>query len=90
MVAAEVEVLFSEHELFRPDVTGWGRERLAEAPDDVPITVTPDWVCEILSKNKRNDLIKKKRGYHRHHVGHCWVIDPVEQTLMVYRWSADG
>ena len=47
-------------------------------------------MCEILSTNKRNDLIKKKRTYHQHHVGHYWLVDPAELTLMVYRWSAVG
>jgi Uma2 family endonuclease len=52
--------------------------------------VRPDWVCEILSSNKRNDLIKKKRVYHRHQVPHYWIIDPEQETLAVYRWAQDG
>lgn len=88
--ASEAEILLSDRDVFRPDVAGWRRERLAEPPDEVPITVRPDWVCEILSSNRRNDLIKKKRVYHRHQVGHYWLVDPLEQTLMVYRWSPDG
>jgi Uma2 family endonuclease len=88
--ATEVEVLFEDSQVFRPDVVGWRRERLPELPAEVPVTVRPDWICEILSTNKRNDLIKKKRVYHRHHVGHYWIIDPIEETLAVYRWHADG
>lgn len=56
----------------------------------MPVTIRPDCVSEILSKNKRNDLIKKKRVYHRHQVGHYWILDPVEETLAVYRWHSDG
>jgi Uma2 family endonuclease len=88
--ATEVEVQFEETQVFRPDVAGWRREHLTELPAEVPITIRPDWICEILSKNKRNDLIKKKRVYHRHQVGHYWIIDPVEETLAVNRWHADG
>jgi Uma2 family endonuclease len=88
--ATEVEVKFEDTEVFRPDVAGWRRENLAELPAEVPITIRPDWICEILSKNRRNDLIKKKRVYHRHQVGHYWIIDPVEETLAVHRWHADG
>lgn len=88
--ATEVEILFEPTEVFRPDVAGWRRERLAELPSEVPITVVPDWVCEILSTNKQNDLIKKKRVYQRHGVRHYWIADPVEQTLAVYRWHEDG
>jgi Uma2 family endonuclease len=88
--ASEVEVLFEDTQVFRPDLAGWRRERLVALPAEVPITVRPDWVCEILSNNRTNDLVKKKRVYHRHQVGHYWIIDPVAETLSVNRWSADG
>jgi Uma2 family endonuclease len=87
--ATEVEVMFETTQVFRPDISGWRRERLPELPMEVPITVRPDWICEVLSQNKRNDLIKKKRVYHRHEVGH-WIVDPVEETLAVHRWHPDG
>lgn len=86
----EVEILFAETQILRPDVSGWRRERLPVMPREVPIRVRPDWVCEILSTNKRNDLIKKKRAYHRAEVGHYWLLDPDEQTLVVYRWHSEG
>jgi Uma2 family endonuclease len=88
--ATEVEVLLAPDQIFRPDVVGWRRERLPVLPSEVPIDVRPDWVCEILSQNKRNDLILKKRAYHRAGVGHYWIVDPVEETLSVNRWHADG
>ncbi|MDX2092608.1 MAG: Uma2 family endonuclease [Kofleriaceae bacterium] len=81
---------FAERRVFRTDVAGWRRDRLPTLPSDVPSVVTPDWICEVLSTNKRNDLIKKKRAYHDHHVGHYWLLDPIEETLAVYRWHQDG
>ena len=59
-------------------------------PAEVPIRVIPDWICEILSTKRSNDVVKKKRVYHRHHVGHYWILDPIEETLLVYRWGPDG
>ena len=88
--ATEVEIAFDDTNVFRPDVAGWRRERLPELPGEVPIRIRPDWTCEILSKNKHNDLIKKKRVYHRHRVTHYWIVDPAEETLAVYRWHDDG
>lgn len=88
--ATETEVQLAPDEVFRPDVVGFRRERMERLPSEVPILVRPDWVCEILSSNKRNDLIKKKRAYHRHGVPHYWIVDPEQETLVVYRWSADG
>jgi Uma2 family endonuclease len=88
--ATEVEILFARGQLFRPDVVGWRRERAPQRPAGVPITLLPDWVCEILSTNKRNDLIKKKRVYHQCQIPHYWIVDPAEETLAVYRWGPDG
>jgi Uma2 family endonuclease len=88
--ATEVEIKFADTEVFRPDVAGWRRERLEALPAEVPLVIRPDWICEVLSTNRRNDLIKKKRAYHRHEVGHYWLVDPVEETLAVHRWHADG
>jgi Uma2 family endonuclease len=86
----EVDVYFDAANTFRPDVTGWRRDRVPEFPRGTPIEVRPDWVCEILSSNRRNDLVKKKRVYHRHQVPHYWIIDPEQETLSVYRHAPDG
>ena len=89
-VVVEVEVQFADSQIFRPDVAGWRRERLDVLPSEMPVKVAPDWVCEILSTNRRNDLITKKRAYHHHQVQHYWIVDPVYETLAVYRWQPDG
>lgn len=90
-LVTEVEVELEAHEVYRPDVAGWRRDRLPELPDRAPMTVRPDWVCEILSaSNARNDLVKKMRAYQRAELPHYWVVDPQAETLTVYRWTADG
>jgi Uma2 family endonuclease len=90
-IVTEVEVQLYENEVFRPDVSGWRRERLPELPREAPILVRPDWVCEVLSRsNARNDLVKKMRVYQRSGVPHYWIVDPEEETLTVYRWTPDG
>ena len=88
--ATEVEIQLSQTQVFRPDVLGWRRERMPEMPVEVPIVITPDWICEILSSNRRNDIVTKKRAYHEHRVGHYWLLDPSDETLTVYRWHTDG
>lgn len=88
--ASEVEVLFEDTQVFKPDLAGWRRERLAELPAMVPIALRPDWVCEILSTNRSRDLVHKKRVYHQHQVPHYWIIDPATETLSVNRWHPDG
>lgn len=86
----EVDVYFDEKNTLKPDVSGWRRDRVPERPREMPVMIRPDWTCEILSTNKRNDLIKKKRVYHRHGVPHYWIIDPVEESLTVLRWTPEG
>jgi Uma2 family endonuclease len=88
--ATEVDIYFDESNTLRPDVAGWRRENLPELPEEFPVRVLPSWVCEVLSTNKRNDLIRKKRVYHRYEIPHYWILDPVAETLLVYRWSTAG
>ena len=69
---------------------GWRRKRSPQRPTGLPVTLLPDWIGEILSTNRSNDLIKKKRVYHQRQIPHYWIIDPAEQTLFVHRWGPDG
>ena len=87
--ASEVDLRFGE-DVCRPDVVAWRRERVPERPRGALVALRPDWTCEILSTNRRSDLIRKKRIYHRHQVSHYWILDPDECTLAVYRWHTDG
>src|SRR5262245_10679293 len=87
----ETEILFAAEEVYRPDIAGWRRERLPALPREIPLTVMPDWVCEILSpSNERNDIVKKMLTYQRCRVSHYWLIDPIVEALVVYRWTEAG
>lgn len=89
-LAIGVDIFFDAANTFRPDVVGWRRERVPRQPEEALVEARPDWVCEILSTNRRSDLVRKKRVYHRHQVPHYWILDPDEGTLTVYRWAAEG
>ncbi|MCA9705743.1 MAG: Uma2 family endonuclease [Myxococcales bacterium] len=90
-IAVEVDVELEPHELYRPDVAGWRRDRTPQRPQGWPVRVRPDWVCEILSPTTAaRDVGPKLRTYHRHEVGHVWIVDPEHRTLTVYRHGADG
>ncbi len=87
----ETEIRFEDGEIYRPDVAGWHRERLPALPSESPLAVRPDWVCEILSpSNERHDIVTKMRTYKRSRVPHYWLLDPVAETLIVYRWTKEG
>jgi Uma2 family endonuclease len=78
----------------RPDVLGWRRDRQASLP--VPdrrgvVTAVPDWICEVLSPSTAHvDMGDKRLGYHRAGVAHYWLLDPLNGTLTVLRWTAEG
>lgn len=89
--ASEVEIRLRENTIVRPDLAGWRRERLPAFPDQSPIDVRPDWVCEILSRsNAARDLWDKLRLYHQADIPHYWVIDPDHRTLRVHRFAPPG
>ncbi|MDI3285415.1 Uma2 family endonuclease [Polyangium sp. 15x6] len=67
-----------------PDIAGWRRERLPEVPDDGPITVVPDWVCEVLSQSHRKyDRRIKFPFYAKVGVAYLWVVDPPARTAEI-------
>jgi Uma2 family endonuclease len=89
-IGTEIEVRLRA-EVVRPDVVGWRRERSPEMPTGTPVSLRPDWVCEVLSpSNASNDTVKKLRLYHLAEIPHYWIVDPREKTLTVMRWSVDG
>lgn len=76
---------------YRPDVAGWRRERAPEPPQGRPVTLRPDWICEVLSDtNRHNDTIRKLRRYHEAGVPHYWLLDPETGTLNVFRHEPQG
>ena len=81
-ILLEVDVRFDRHDVVRPDLAGWRRERL-RAPWDVrPIDVVPDWICEVISpSNGRHDRITKARLYAEYGVPALWLADPDQRVL---------
>ena len=49
-------------------------------PSGAKIEVVPDWVCEVLSTNRRKDLVHKRHVLHARGVRHYWLADPYERT----------
>lgn len=74
---------------YRPDVAAWRRD--GSLPHGRPVTLRPDWICEVMSdSNRANDTIRKLRRYHEAGVPHYWLIDPDSGTLNVFRHETQG
>ncbi len=68
-----------------PDIAGWRRARMPEAPVTAYFTLTPDWVCEVLSPSTRKlDLGGKRLIYAREGVGFLWLVDPDAHSLEAF------
>jgi Uma2 family endonuclease len=78
--------LHLDEDVLVPDLAGWRRERMPIFPDAAFFTLVPDWICEVLSPSNANaDRGAKMRAYARVGVKHCWLVDPRERRLEVYR-----
>jgi Uma2 family endonuclease len=81
-IFVEVDVALGEHDIVRPDLSGWKRERLPRPGDMRPIDVVPDWVCEVLSPSTAaRDRVTKRSLYARAGITHYWLIDPEARVL---------
>jgi Uma2 family endonuclease len=89
-IFVEVDVALGRHDVVRPDLAGWRRERLPQ-PDVRPIRVAPDWICEILSPSTASrDRVAKRALYAAHGVAHYWLVDPDARTLEALALGDDG
>ncbi len=77
LILAEPELhLGPQPQILVPDLAGWRRERMAAYPRAPFVTVTPDWVCEVLSPSTaRFDRGRKADVYAELGVKHMWLFD---------------
>jgi len=87
-ILMEPELHFGEDVLV-PDVAAWRHERMATVPNAAFFTLAPDWVCEVISPSTgRIDRSRKMTIYAREGVRHLWLVDPLANTIEVYRLDA--
>lgn len=85
IILVEPEIEFGK-DILVPDLAGWKEERFIWEEEQNPISVIPDWACEVLSPNTaRLDRVKKMAKYAEHGVSYFWLIDPLLMTLEAYR-----
>lgn len=79
--------LGSEPDILVPDLAGWRLANVRPEMEDAPWTsVAPDWVCEVLSPSTHvRDRGIKMDIYLRERVGHVWLLDPIAETLEIFR-----
>jgi len=68
-----------------PDLAGWRIERMPELPD-THFELAPDWICEVLSPaTEALDRSDKMPIYAAAGVRYAWLVDPLLETVEVFR-----
>jgi Uma2 family endonuclease len=81
----EPEIHLGPHILV-PDLAGWKRERMPTLPDDAYFSLSPDWICEVLSPGtERTDRVVKMPIYAAQEVRWLWLVSPDQRTLEAFR-----
>lgn len=87
----DVDVQFGPHDICRPDISGWRRERVPAFPVERPVAQRPDWLCEGLSpRTAIYDQRDKRAIYQAAGVPWYWLVDPSNRTLTVLRLVGEG
>jgi Uma2 family endonuclease len=91
-IGTEISVAYGERRVngFIHDLAGWKKENYPEKPRGKKVLERPDWVCEILSSNKKNDLDTKKWVLHEHKVPFYWIVDLELEMIFVLEWAEKG
>lgn len=88
-IEVEVEVRLPSDRLAVPDLSGWRVERVPELPDENPLTIVPDWCCEVLSPTTAKDDRRLKLPlYAASGVPHVWLVDPDARLVEVFETRA--
>ena len=81
IILDEPELHLSE-DILVPDLGGWKRSRMPKVRNEPFFTLSPDWVCEVLSPSTaKMDRADKLPIYAREGVPHVWLVSPLDRTL---------
>ena len=88
---APFDVVFSNFDVVEPDLLYMSNERAATVLTDKHVAGVPELVIEIASPaTRKRDETLKRRLYERCGVEEYWVVDPIVDTVRVFRRSASG
>ncbi len=88
--AAPFDVVLSDEDIVEPDLLFVSAGRAAIITDK-NVRGAPDLVVEILSETSRKtDEIIKRKLYERYRIPEYWIVDPVLETVKVYRLTDQG
>jgi Uma2 family endonuclease len=90
MFHAPMDVVFAPRWVLQPDILYVRNERRSVITK-TNISGAPDLAIEVLSESTRKkDEITKRKAYEQFGVGEYWIVDPVLESIKVYRRDSSG
>jgi Uma2 family endonuclease len=84
-IEVEAEVRLPAGRLVVPDLMGYRVERVPDLPDENPLTILPDWACEVFSPSTVSDDVAIKLPlYAQSGIPWIWLVDPMRCIIEVY------
>jgi Uma2 family endonuclease len=85
IIAFEPELHLGD-EILVPDLAGWRSERMPVVPAGAFFTVTPDWICEVMSPSSESmDRLEKLPLYASLGVRHAWLVSARRRSIEAFR-----
>ena len=86
MYSVPMDDILSNVDVVEPDVQYISHQRLAQLEPSDWIKGAPNLVVEVASPSTRKrDATIKRNLYERYGVDEYWIVDPVDDTIQVYR-----
>jgi len=90
-VGSPIDIVFSDYDVMQPDIVYFGPARAHLVDLDHAIRHPPDLCVEILSPStEATDRGRKLQMFARYEVPEYWIVDPVHETIEVYRLEVGG
>ena len=90
LFAAPFDVVLSPSDVVQPDLLFVAREHL-DRLTEANLQGAPDLAVEIVSESTRGrDEVTKRHLYERHGVPEYWIVDPVTESVEVFRVGNKG
>ena len=85
-VASPMDVVFSNYDVVQPDVVFLTADSMRTVSLMDRVRQAPDLAVEVLSPSTAsNDRGRKMRMFQRYGVPEYWIVDPIEETIEIYR-----
>lgn len=89
VIPAPIDVKLSEYDVVIPDLL-FIQENRKEIIAETHINGPPDLIVEILSSNRKRDLVEKKQQYEKFRIKEYVVVDPLQKQIIQFLFDQNS